>query len=886
VTGTTAADLAEELVAKVERQLTHLADGPLSAFELPRVLMAEPVGQDVRADLLFTLGLLHEAGRTDVAGVALTDAISRLLAGVEGSAVDTFYSYRVAETVRRFGGLDENNPVVAPLTEAQCASVAEAADSTAWVELLDTGLLPRNYAAVLARCEVARESLGILADPKLLDELLERVRNLLGGHLDDSNTGIGRYDLYTVDLHLFCEPLADRLGDRWRQGTQRALELVDRVGTTDGSAVPWGRSTGALAVCHTIELAGLVCRHPLTDDPGRWLARAVDAAAHLDDWFRDGWVTAHQHRAADPYRGLERRLQMTLDCLGKLVDTAVGLQRQPDLVAPALDDADLFPHRDEVVWFDDARTRGVWAYRDDATAFALPFVGGTTTEYLPGPRNPGLFEVPVSSDLVTGTPLIVAEGKRFGVGGGPVEIVHAPGAITARYEGVPRAGHMEPSETSRTLDGQATITWRVDGRSVAGEAQLDLVEIPDAVALQVTEAPDRPLHFEASADGRHTVASVPIGGIAEYRSTFGELPVVHQIDVAPAHHIELRWRVTPVLRIASTSVGHLYNDSLYAPLRDRVRIQRVPDSLAVNARARTAFTKRVDLFHLHWPEWIFLALGADVGAHRGFIAGLQDGGTRTVWTMHNLVPHTKETAYRPIYEAWAEAADLVIHHSVWGRDRAIATYAFGRSTRHVVIPHAAWNRLDDRTAVTDRAATEAELGLRVGALRLGVVGAPRVEKDVELALRAVARSGRDDIELVVLSLDGTETVPDDPRIVVRNYEHVDRATYERRLHALDVLVLPFHPDGEMLATGTVGDAVAAGIPALCSSWPVLAEALGDAAIVYGETEDDLVTCLADLTRDDLSRAAAAARSLRDELSWTAIAERTYVELDRLGSTHL
>jgi hypothetical protein len=348
----------------------------------------------------------------------------------------------------------------------------------------------------------------------------------------------------------------------------------------------------------------------------------------------------------------------------------------------------------------------------------------------------------------------------------------------------------------------------------------------------------------------------------------------------------LRWRVTPVLRIASTSVGHPYNDSLYSSLRDRVRIEPVAESLAWNARARAAFTKRVDQLHLHWPEWIFLALGPDVGAHRGFIAALHEGGTRIVWTMHNLVPHTKDPAYRPIYEAWAEAADLVIHHSVWGRDRAVDTYAFGPSTRHVVIPHAAWHPLDDTAAAADRAATEAELGLKVGALRLGIVGAPRVEKDVELALRAVARSSRSDIELVALSLDGSETVPDDPRIVVRHYEHVDRSTYARRLHGFDALVLPFRPDGEMLATGTVGDAVAAGIPALCSSWPVLAEALGDSAIVYGETEDDLVTCVEQLTRDDLSRAAVAVRDLRDELSWPAIAERTYVELDRLGSAHL
>ena len=683
----TARGLADQLLAFVERQLGHLASGPLPRFDLPRALMAQPVGQDVRADLLFTLGLLHEAGRSEVAGVPLTGAIERLLAGVNGAKVDTFYSYRVAETVARFGQLDDDNPVLAALDATQRASVAEATDSTSWVELLDTGLLPRNYAAVLARCEVGRHRLGLLEDRAGLDDLLTRVRSLLGGHLDDSNTAIGRYDLYTVDLHLFCEPLAAQLGAGWVDGTRGALDLVDVVATTDGSAVPWGRSTGALAVCHTIELAGLVCRHALVDERGRWLARAASATDHLSTWFRDGWITAHQHRAADPYRGLERRLQMTLDCLGKLVDAALGLLRQPNEPVPA--DVELFPPRDEMVWFDREHTRGVWGFRNGAAAFVLPLVGGTTTEYLPGPRNPGLFEVPVASDLATGTPLLISGGKRFAVGGGPTEISHRAGSVTARYEGIPGAGHLEPGPDSPVLGGRAVLSWRVDGRSVVAQADLEVDEVPEAIAVQVTEAADRPLRFEAEADVPHTLASVPVAGIAEYRSTFGELPMVHQVDLEPSERIAVRWRITPKLRIASTSVGHLYNDSLYEPLADRVRVERLPESLAWNAVARGRFARRVDQLHLHWPEWTLMAAGPDLGAHRGFISGLQQEGTRIVWTMHNLVPHAKDPAYVPIYEAWAEAADLVLHHSDWGRARALASHGFRDDARHVVIPHAA-----------------------------------------------------------------------------------------------------------------------------------------------------------------------------------------------------
>jgi hypothetical protein len=98
--------------------------------------------------------------------------------------------------------------------------------------------------------------------------------------------------------------------------------------------------------------------------------------------------------------------------------------------------------------------------------------------------------------------------------------------------------------------------------------------------------------------------------------------------------------------------------------------------------------------------------------------------------------------------------------------------------------------------------------------------------------------------------------------------------------------MPFDPDGDMLATGTVGDAVAAGLPVLASEWSFLAEALGEAALTYGRTEKDLLASLETLDRAELAHAAAAARALREPLAWATLAERTYAELDRLGSPHL
>jgi len=876
---TTAGNVGRTLLDFVEAQLAALAVDALPGFELPGILMGHEVGPDVRADLLFTLGLFHDCGRTEVAGANVADAIIRLLAGVHGKRTHTFYSYRVAETVARFGPF-EDNPVLAPLTSAERNEVAQSVDSTDWLDALDNGLLPRNYAAVLARCENARRSLGLLDDSSTLEDLLARARALLGGHLDDSNAQIGRYDIYTVDLPLFCEPMAETLGPPWRAGARKALALVDRVATRDGAAVAWGRSTGVLATCHTIELGGLAARHDVSDDPARWIARAAHVAAELGGWFDAGWVTAHRHRSSDPYRGLDRRLQLTLDCLGKLADTAQALLAMAE-IALEVDEEALFPARNEMVWFDEERAAGVWTFRSRDTAFALPLVGGTTSDYVPAPRLPGLFEVPVGSDLVTGTPLILHKGVKYTSGGLPAAATQACDELHARYDGFPEAGQLEPGPEARTFPGTREVTWRVDGRTLHVEDHLTFDEPPHALALQVTEAAGRPLQVDFECDVAHTTAVIDVDGIAEYRSCWGELPRLHQIDVRPTASARMRWSITPVLRTVSTAVGALYSDSLYASLTDRVRVTRLPHSAATNAVALAKLTPHTDQFHLHWPEWLLIG---DVVPHQALIDGLRAGRVRIVWTQHNLEPHSKDPAMGPVYEAWARAADLVIHHSDWGRQQALSRYQYGLDTRHVVIAHGHFGAAPlVRPDAAARTEVERELGLRPAGLRIGVFGAPRAEKDVELAMRAVARSRRDDIELLVLSLRGDEDVPDDPRVVARPYEHVARDVYDRRFAAIDALLMPFDPEGQMLTTGTIGDALAFGLPTIASSWAFLSEALDDAAITYGATEDDLVACLDGLDRAALDAAADAARDRRSSHDWTLIAEQTYLELDRLGS---
>ncbi|MDQ3108086.1 MAG: hypothetical protein M3Q68_09825, partial [Actinomycetota bacterium] len=397
--------LHERLAAFTSTKVDALIAAHLPGFRIPGIFAGHLVAPDVRADLAFTLGLLGAYGIERAGGLPIDDALEVVLAPTDGAGTHTFFSYRVAETLLR------NPALVERFDESTRRRLFDACDSTSFLPRLTAGELPRNYAAVLLRCEAARARLDQAVDPDVLDDLTTRTVALLdanpGGYLDDSQSRIGRYDIYSGDIYLFTEPVADRLGAVWRGGARSALDLVDRIAATNGAAFSWGRSSGALATCLTIELAGLATGHELVDDPRRWLARGEHAFGHIDRWFADdGVITAHQHRSTFGYRGPFRRLQMTLDCLGKLADTALVLQRADGDGVPVSGEHDLFPPRDELIAFETERPAAVWTYRSRDLAFVLPLVGSTVGDYLPTPRNPGLFEVPVDTDLPTGVPTV------------------------------------------------------------------------------------------------------------------------------------------------------------------------------------------------------------------------------------------------------------------------------------------------------------------------------------------------------------------------------------------------------------------------------------------------------------------------------------------------
>jgi glycosyltransferase involved in cell wall biosynthesis len=851
--------LRELLLADVIEQVTLAEATFLRGFEVPRHYGGHPVGPDARADIAFTLGLLWENGIREVAGRSIPQALRTVLFAIDGPSTHTFFSYRVAETLARFGPLTGNS-LLAGASDAQIENLVRACDATASAESVRAGRLPRNHAAVLARCEVARRRLGLPHDASLLDEMLERTRQMLAarpGRLDDSQSGNGRFDLYSADTYLFCEPIADSIGPTWEQGARGMLEWVRRVASEDGCAVAWGRSTGALGVCHTIELGALALRHRLTELPPIWLALAANARQRLKAWFSSGVTTAHQRRSSDPYRGPRRRLQLTFDLLGKLADSARHLRSAPPVEAAPRGQA--FPERDELVWFDQDKGACVWSYRSEQLSFALPVTGCTISDYLPAPRSPGLFEGQAGSDQAVAVPFVFARTGRHVGAGLPTAVSKSPGGLELTFEGWPVAGDFDGERQVRPLPGRRVVKFSVQGSTFRADESLQLAETPLAVGMQIAEAIDRPLRVSYQCPSPSAACLVDTGGMSEWRSFWGELPAVHQLDIAPTTSVAFSWSMTPKLRVLTSeaSLNHDYHRTIYDTLPAEVAESAIPVILPRAPDALRALLARGDVFHLHWPEWI---LGRALATHRRLIAALEEACVPVVWTMHNLEPHDRPPGGEEIYRAWASAAAAVAHHSRWGLQQALARYPFRPDALHAVIAHPHFGPSPPRLRA-DREAVERELGLRPDVLRLGIVGAPRREKRIDVVSQAVRACARTDLELLILSLGPEEQVGADPRVRAFPHTFVSRTEYDRRLAAIDVVVLPFAETG-MLTTGTVGDVVGHGLPALASDWPFLKEVLGDAAIGYGSTPEQLTACLETLTAEELARAAAHSRELQ------------------------
>jgi len=850
-------------VTETEQHFPHLV--------LPRTFGGHAVNDDPYAHLLKTLTILMQLGVEQIGSTNLRER-SLEIANATSTDISGFSSFNYGESVRRLGGLDV-------MDDPERVIDALRDDELIRKILENDRPPPPNWVMVATRI-LSEEQKLTGTRPAALDEFIDRTAALMSrtgsGWVNDMFDPLMHFDMYTPDMYIFAEPIQDEIGEVWSTGFRAVIADLDHLVQPDGTIV-WGRSSGLLALAMTIEIAGYGARHGLLGEPTPWIDRARIAALRLGALLPDGLNAAHQNRMTMSYRGPARRLQMGFDLVDKVAAASKHLLEAPPTRAasPAM----TWPATDTLVKPDPTSEAAIWGYRSRSLSFVVPVMRGLWTEYITSPRSPGVLEPPTQTHLALapwfpdpGDPSLPESPSRWMAPAGcPDAIEKAPDSLTVTTS---RWGHSdEARHDARTIGGERRVTFSVDGRTLSVHEQLH-VDHPDVdqVTVDVPQLDNRRLCVEV--DGDATVRTVDTRGIAEWRSYWNELPTLHQVEIPlDAGRADVTWSVTPELRIGFQPLGHIYGTYLFRSLHDRLRATELPPADDHLADALLD----LDVFHIGWPE--YYTWEDATGAARA-IQTVKDSGRPIVWTQHNLVPHhSRSDAMLDIYRQWAQAADVVIHHSVWGRDLALQTHRYRNDCRHEVLRHGYWDHRFDSIGHVDRARAERMFRWQPVPIRLAVIGAPRIDKRVQDVLDAFTATDRPDIELVI-RLNGGETLPDDSRIHY-DYLELQEQAYACKLKAVDAVILPFDPEGQMLTTGTAADILGAGTGVICSDWGYAREVFAGSEICYGSGVADLQTCLEDLTVDQLDASKAGVIERRSDFEWDLVAAELLALYDDL-----
>jgi hypothetical protein len=878
-------DLSRQIADFATARTEALVARFLPGFVIPRFFCGHwRASGSEEANLAFLLGHLHRLSVGKIAGTPVEHALALLLRAIDGAKTDTFYSFFLADALLAYGPF-ANNPLLEDFTEAERENLRRAVDTTQMYDPATQTLrgYPNNYWAVLARCEFLRQQLGLLPDDAILQVAGTRLQALLFenplGFFNDSRDTRGRYDIYTADVHLFCEPLwpafdPGKIEANLRQHTR----LIEKIAMENGASFVFGRSIGALSLCLTMEFLAMSLARGLAADPDRALRLIAHAFTAFTAWFEDDLIAAHRHGNTEGYRGVHRVLQMTLNCLDKLCYVAEKLHETP---TPSPSSAFLFPDIGEWIPFD-AENGGVWMFRNAHLTFQLPLINGGNADYAPFCRSPGLLENPIESPMYCGVPRLAARGEQFTVRDLPTRVEKTAAGLVVTHTDfaiVSNGGQGAP------VHGQRTATYRVEADTLFIDEHLTFDELPDAISWFIPES-TRPLDIAFTSDSPLHHDTVAVAGMTEWRSAWGPLKTLHQAHLTPAREVRFACAIRPRLRV-SVNPGrqHDYTRALLEKMPTRL-FAETPQLVGTSLPADVAqLTRGMDILHVGWPEYLFSSTGLEEAEFDrqvlAFVDKLAACDVRIVWTMHNRRPHYwPADRGRRLYEAWARVADAVIHHSEWGRRVALRELPYRPDALHVVIPHGHFG--EQMRSTRSRAEIEAALGLPPCAMRFGLLGRAQPEKRAELIMRAFTKGARDGQQLVLTAYDDKTPRPTDPRIIfLPRQQWMSREDIAGNTHLCDALVSA-HLGDSYFTSGMAADSIGTAIPMLVPRWEYFDETFGDAAFYHDNTEESLAALFASLKPGQLASKHDPLVALQPRHDWSAIAEQTLALYRSLG----
>lgn len=320
-----------------------------------------------------------------------------------------------------------------------------------------------------------------------------------------------------------------------------------------------------------------------------------------------------------------------------------------------------------------------------------------------------------------------------------------------------------------------------------------------------------------------------------------------------------------------------YNHLLYTHIQDsEIRVREFTP-------LRIAFSRHVDIWHLHWPDHFLnnpsrLKTRIKKVGLLGLMQLARAKGTRIVWTIHNLRSH--ENPHPDLEEAfWRRFIPKlagVMSPSAAGLNEAKALYPHLADIPAAITPIGHFKGVyPDETTKAD---ARTRLGIASAAKVLVYLGHIRPYKNLPRLLRAFKEVSTPDIVLVVAGAASSPPLADEVRSLASNdarvkvfLTHVPADEIQFFLRAADLVVLPFD---ETLNSSTA-------LLALSFECPLLLPDLGSLLELREEVGHDWVrTYSGPLDEGVISSAVEWALEPRgvapnlDRRSWVEIARLT------------
>ncbi|MWG35825.1 glycosyltransferase [Halomarina oriensis] len=298
---------------------------------------------------------------------------------------------------------------------------------------------------------------------------------------------------------------------------------------------------------------------------------------------------------------------------------------------------------------------------------------------------------------------------------------------------------------------------------------------------------------------------------------------------------------------------------------------------------------RPDIFHVNWLHRHFVTGSSLLTAVLAFrllfeLLVLRALGVELVWTVHNLVEHSRRTPRLElaVRRLAAQLCDRIIVHCESARDLVVDTYRLPAATaeRIEVVPHGHY--IDSYPNEVSRETARESLGYDDDQTVFLYFGLIRSYKNVPNLVRTFSSIDDPDARLLVVGNPMSEELATEVRTLCERddrvacvLQFVPDGEIQQYMNAADAVVLPFE---EVLTSGTAILAMSFGRALVAPRAGCVAELIdADDPLGYqpsnpGGLRQSLCTALDEDA--DVDAVGRANRELVTTLDWNGIADRT------------